>query len=110
MTSSRPPEQRREGEEGKEEGAYAASFGQRVAAVSRKCAFARLLQLVVASILDDGFKSRLHAKIEHRMLSGNSGLVRGVAQKVAVGLMRKRRELTSDRIVVSYEGWYFSFS
>lgn len=42
-------------------GAYAASFGQRVAAVSRKCALARLLQLVVAGLLDDGFKSCLHA-------------------------------------------------
>lgn len=52
---------------GEEGGAYAASFGQRVAAVSRKCALARLLQLVVAGLLDDGFKSCLHAQIERNV-------------------------------------------
>lgn len=60
-------------------GAYAASFGQRVAAVSRKCAFARLLQLVVAGLLDDGFKSRLHAHIECNVKAEALGHVRAVA-------------------------------
>lgn len=56
-----------EEEESRGGGAYAASFGQRVPAVSRKCALARLLQLVVAGLLDDGFKSCLHAQIERNV-------------------------------------------
>lgn len=52
-----------------EQDAYTASFGQGVATISGKCPLAGLFQLMVARILYDGLKPRLHTDTQQRLTS-----------------------------------------